>query len=296
MADAPLAVAPMRAVWIEAARPKTLPAAVAPVLVGVAAAERFIAWRAITALVVALSLQVAVNFANDYFDGVKGVDTEERLGPRRVMAAGLVSGRQMKLAIAAALGVAAIGGLALAAAAGWQLLLVGAAAGLATLGYSGGPKPYASLALGEVFVFVFFGLVATAGTQYVLDETLSASAVWGGVTIGLLAVALLVVNNLRDIPTDREVGKRTLAVVLGERRTRLLYDVLVVGAFAAVVPIALIEGSTGPLLALGVLPLGIQVMSLVHRAQDAMALIITLGATARVQLLVAVLLAIGLLL
>ena len=215
-------------VWLQAARPRTLPAAVAPVLVGTAAAQRFIGWRFVAALVVALAVQVAVNFANDYFDGVRGVDTADRAGPRRAVASGDIAPGAMKRGIAVALLVAAGAGVALAAAAGWELVAVGAVCFLAALGYSGGPRPYASAGLGELFVFVFFGLVATVGSQYVQDERIAGVAVVAAIPVGLLATAILVVNNLRDIPTDSAAGKVTLAVRLGDRRTRWLYGALIV--------------------------------------------------------------------
>ena len=291
--------APGARIWIEAARPRTLPAAVAPVLVGTAAAAaapgdldpvRFVA-----ALVVALALQVAVNFANDYFDGVKGVDTEARTGPRRVVAAGLVAPGAMKRAIAVALGVAALAGLLLAALAGWELLVVGVAAVLATLGYSGGARPYASAGLGEVFVFVFFGVVATVGSAYVQDERVTAVAVLASLPMGCLATALLVVNNLRDIPSDTAVGKRTLAVRLGERRTRSSYVALVVLAFLALVPLVVVTGEgwlAAPLLAVVVVWRGVD---LVRHAPLGPRLIQALGATAQAQLVFALLLAAALL-
>jgi len=163
-------------VWVEAARPPTLPAAIAPVLVGTAAASRLVLWRFAAALVVALGVQVAVNYANDYFDGVRGGDTPQRVGPRRAVASGLVAPARMRAAIAVALGVAAVAGSALSAAVGWELLGVGLACFVAALAYSGGPRPYASSGLGELFVFVFFGLVATVGSAYVHDERRPATS------------------------------------------------------------------------------------------------------------------------
>ncbi|MPZ86609.1 MAG: 1,4-dihydroxy-2-naphthoate polyprenyltransferase [Nitriliruptorales bacterium] len=244
-------------VWIEAARPKTLSAAVAPVAVGTGAAVTatgaVILWRVLAALVVALAVQVAVNYANDYFDGVRGVDSQARVGPRRAVAAGLVPAERMRAAMLAAFGVAGVAGLALAAAVGWELLAVGLACFAAAAAYSGGPRPYASAGLGEVFVFVFFGLVATAGTAYVLVERLTLVAVVAAIPVGMLAVAILVANNLRDLASDAAGGKRTLAVRMGDRPTRLLYAACVLSAFlflpviAAVMP----EGvSAWPLLAL----------------------------------------------
>lgn len=283
-------------VWVEAARPRTLPAALAPVLVGTAVATTFVAWRFVAALIVALALQVAVNYANDYFDGVAGIDTDERTGPRRVVAAGLVTAGAMKRAIAVALAVAGVAGLALAVAVGWELVLVGAVSMLAALGYSGGGRPYASLGLGEVFVFVFFGLVATVGSQYVQDETWAWLAVLAAVPVGLIATAILVANNLRDIPTDAATGKHTLAVRLGEARTRTLFVALVVLAFALLVPIAVAVGSgwvAAPLLAV---PLATRAVVLVRRAPLGPELVAALETTGRLHLAYGVLLAAGLVL
>lgn len=279
-------------VWIEAARPKTLSAAVAPVLVGTAAAESFIAWRAGAALVVALAVQIAVNYANDLFDGVRGVDTAARVGPRRAVASGLISAHRMKAAVAIALGVAAVAGVALAAAAGWWLVLVGAAAFVALLAYSGGPAPYASIGLGEVFVFVFFGLVATVGSAYVHDEEVARVAIFAAVPVGLLATAILVVNNLRDVETDAAAGKRTLAVRLGEERTRTLLRVVVLGAFPFVPLIAGTTGSAWAMLPLAAVPFAFPVVRASHGRGAA--LVPALAATARLQLVFGALLAVGL--
>jgi 1,4-dihydroxy-2-naphthoate polyprenyltransferase len=286
--------------WIEAARPRTLPAALAPVLVGTAAAERVPSEmsvpRFVLALVVALALQVAVNYANDYFDGVKGVDTPDRTGPRRVVASGLVAPEQMRIAIGVALAIAAVAGLALAAMVGWELLLVGVVAILAALGYSGGSKPYASIGLGEVAVFVFFGLVATVGSQYVQDEEVAVLAVGASVPVGLLAVALLVANNLRDIPTDTAAGKRTLAVRLGEDNTRLLFQALVAGALAFLLPVAALSDSWWPLLGLLPAPMAVRAMNLVWRCPLGPGLIPALETTGRLHLVLGALLALGLVL
>jgi 1,4-dihydroxy-2-naphthoate octaprenyltransferase len=204
--------------------------------VGAAAADRFVAWRFGAALVVALGLQVGVNYANDHFDGVRGVDTPDRLGPPRLVAGGIATPRAVLAAALIAIGVAAAAGLALAlVTAPIPILGIGALALAATLLYSGGPRPFAGLGLGEVAVFLFFGLMATCGTAYVLGGSVPAEAWWSGAVVGLLAVAILVANNLRDIPTDAAAGKRTLAVRLGERVTRRLYRALVVSAFGTIV-------------------------------------------------------------
>lgn len=280
-------------VWVAAARPRTLPAAVAPVVVGTAAAADaagvagLVWWRAGAALVVALALQVAVNFANDAFDAERGVDTAERVGPTRAVAAGFVSAAAMKRATAAALAVAGVAGLALAAATTWWLLAVGLACALAALGYSGGPRPYASAGLGEVFVFVFFGLVATVGSAFVHLEAVTAAAVVAAVPVGLVAVALLVANNLRDVGTDVEAGKRTLAVRLGEAGTRRLFAALVVGALA----VAAGAPPLWPPVALLAVPLAWPAVRPVAAGAAGEALIGVLAATARLHLALAVALA-----
>jgi 1,4-dihydroxy-2-naphthoate octaprenyltransferase len=223
-------------VWWRGARPRTLGLGVVPVLVGAAAAGNVVLWRLVAALVVAAGLQIGVNLANDYFDGVRGVDTHERMGPPRLVASGAASPRAVLIAALVALGLAAGCGLALALVTTPVLiLLVGALALAAAVLYSGGPRPYAGLGLGELAVFLFFGLMATCGSAYVMVETVPAPAWWGGIVMGLLAVAVLVANNLRDIPTDEAAGKRTLAVRLGDRGTRNLYRACVVGAFATIV-------------------------------------------------------------
>ena len=282
--------------YLEAARPRTLTAAFAPVLVGTAAASTFIAWRFVAALVVAVAVQVAVNYANDYFDGVKGVDTDARVGPRRAVASGLIAPQEMKVAIWVCLAITCLAGLALAAATTWWLVAVGAAAVVAALGYSGGPKPYASAAMGEVFVFVFFGLVATVGSAYVQDERIVRTAVIASVPVGLFAVAILVANNLRDIPTDAAAGKRTLAVVLGDHGTRQLYLLVLVVAFGFLGVVALSADSPWPLLAAIAVPLAARPLELVRRGASGPDLIGVLAGTARAQLVFAVALTIGLVL
>jgi 1,4-dihydroxy-2-naphthoate octaprenyltransferase len=222
--------------WIAGARPRTLPAALAPVLVGTGAAaalDGLDLTAALLALLVALALQVAVNYANDYSDGKRGTDAD-RVGPMRLVGSGAAAPRQVLTAAMLAFAVAALAGLALAALSSWWLVAVGAVCIAAAWTYTGGPLPYGYRALGEVFVFVFFGLVAVVGTTYVQTGTLPGLAYAVAVPIGLLIVAILVVNNLRDIDGDAEVGKRTLAVLLGDRATRLTFVGLFVVAFAVI--------------------------------------------------------------
>ncbi|HYN28272.1 MAG TPA: 1,4-dihydroxy-2-naphthoate polyprenyltransferase [Dermatophilaceae bacterium] len=223
--------------WVAGARPRTLPAAVAPVLVGTAAAHdlgRANAGYAVLALVVSLALQVGVNYANDYSDGIRGTD-EDRVGPIRLVGQRLAPARNVRLAAFLCFGLAALAGLALVALAEtWLLLLLGAAAVVAAWRYTGGTNPYGYRGLGEVYVFVFFGLFATLGTLYTQAGTLTWLGLAGSVGVGALASAILVANNLRDIPSDAVAGKRTLAVRLGDARTRGLWTALVLVAFAAV--------------------------------------------------------------
>jgi 1,4-dihydroxy-2-naphthoate octaprenyltransferase len=283
--------------WITGARPRTLPAAVVPVAGGAAAAvgepADVVWWRVAAALIVSLSLQVGVNYANDYSDGVRGTD-DVRVGPTRLVASGLASASAVKKAAFASFGVAAIAGLAIALSTSLVLLLVGVAAIAAGWFYTGGPKPYGYLGLGEVFVFVFFGLVATAGTTYAAIESVTALSIIMGCAVGSLACALLVINNLRDIPTDREVGKRTLAVRLGDQRTRWFYVVLIALAFALCgvgafwrVPV---------LLGLLAVPLAIGPVRAVLGGAAGRNLIPVLGATGRLQLAWGLLVTIGLVL
>ncbi len=218
--------------WIQGARPRTLPAALVPVAVGTAAAAPDVVWwRAAVALVVALALQVGVNYANDYSDGVRGTDAN-RVGPARLVGGGAVAPASVRRAAFGAFAVAAVAGLILAIAVALWLVAVGLACMIAGWYYTGGRRPYGYAGLGEVFVFVFFGLVATAGTAFVQTEELTGLAVVAAVPVGLLASALLVANNLRDIVQDQAAGKRTLAVRLGDRRAALFYIALVEAALA----------------------------------------------------------------
>lgn len=226
--------------WLAGARPRTLPAAVAPVLAGTGVAayvDGAVWWKALLALVVSLALQVGVNYANDYSDGIRGTDAD-RVGPMRLVGSGAASPGSVKAAAFTAFGVAAAAGLVLAATTAWWLVAVGLVCVLAAWFYTGGSRPYGYLGLGEVMVFVFFGLVAVVGTTYVQTRTWEWAALYAAVGVGALACAILVANNLRDIPTDVEAGKRTLAVKLGPERTRGLYALLVLAAALAVVAVA----------------------------------------------------------
>ncbi|HET7533734.1 MAG TPA: 1,4-dihydroxy-2-naphthoate polyprenyltransferase [Nocardioidaceae bacterium] len=227
--------------WLAGARPRTLPAAVAPVLAGTGVAaylDEAVWWKALMALVVALALQVGVNYANDYSDGIRGTDAE-RVGPLRLVGSGAATASSVKEAALISFGVAALFGLLLAITTSWWLVLVGLVSIVAAWYYTGGRKPYGYRGLGEVMVFVFFGLVAVMGTTYVQAESFPLASFFAAVGIGALACAILVANNLRDIPTDREVGKRTLAVVLGEQQTRYFYAFLVAVAAIALLGVVL---------------------------------------------------------
>jgi 1,4-dihydroxy-2-naphthoate octaprenyltransferase len=240
--------------WVEGARPRTLPNAIAPVLVGAGAAAaigRFAWWGSVLALVVALALIIGVNFANDYSDGVRGTDAE-RVGPLRLVGSGLVAPPLVRTIAFGCFGLAAVAGLVLVAVSGrWWLIAVGAVCVLGAWFYTGGRRPYGYSGFGEVAVFLFFGLTAVLGTQYVQSGRVSWAGLGGAVGIGAFSSAVLVANNLRDIPTDRETGKQTLAVRLGDQRTRVLFQVLLTVPFL----IALALAPTDPWVLAGFLAL-----------------------------------------
>jgi len=279
--------------WFQGARPHTLGAAVSPVLVGTAVASRYgdlVWWRALFCLLLAVALQVGVNYANDYSDGVRGVDNQRR-GPIRLTASGLAAPAQVKRAAILSFAVGGLLGMVLAAAVDWRLILVGAVSIAAAGLYSGGPKPYASSGLGEVMVLVFFGFVATCGSAYVQLERVPWLAVAAAVPVGLLACAILLVNNLRDVDSDRQVGKRTLAVRVGKARTRRLYRAAVVLSFLVVATLA--AEAPGALLGLVVAPLVVAPLRIVASEADPPALVGALVSTGRLQLVLSILLAVG---
>jgi len=284
--------------WWQGARPRTLPAAVAPVLVGTgaaAAADSAVPVRALLALGVALALQVGVNYANDYADGVRGTDAD-RVGPMRLVGSGAASADAVRRAAILALGTAGVMGLVLVALLGqWWLLGVGALAVTAAWGYTGGSRPYGYRGLGELAVFVFFGLVATVGTTYVQVLAVTLPSLLGGMAVGCLATAILVVNNLRDRPGDQSSGKLTLAVRLGDVRTRQLFLLLLAGAYAAAAAVAL-AGFPRALLAWLSLPWAVRAAAPVQRGAAGPALVPALVDTARAELGLALGLTAGLLL
>ena len=286
-------------IWLLASRPKTLPAAIAPVLVGTSLAwndGQFSLAPSLAAAVGALLLQILSNFANDYFDFAKGVDTRERVGPTRVMAAGLLSARALRLGMAAVIGLAVLDGIYLVIVGGWPILAVGVASILAALLYTGGPLPFGSRGLGDLFVFIFFGLTAVCGTYYVQAGTLSPVILVAAAPVGFLTTAILVVNNLRDIETDAKAGKRTLAVLIGPKNTRRQYLALLILAYSAT--LLLWQGyDLGPavLLPLLSLPLAVRRASSVYSAKGK-ELNSVLAATAQLSLQFSLLLSIGILL
>jgi 1,4-dihydroxy-2-naphthoate polyprenyltransferase len=288
-------------IWLMAARPRTLPAAVAPVLVGTALAATEGTFRWLTFVAAALGsvfIQVGTNLSNDYSDARRGADTEDRLGPVRVTAGGLVPPRQVLVATYVAFALAVLAGAYLIATAGWELLLVGAASILAGVLYTGGPRPYGYEGLGEVFVFLFFGVVAVTGSYFAQTEQLTWEAFVLAVPVGLLAAAILVVNNVRDLETDRRAGKRTLAVRLGRGRARILYAAMVYGAFvSALLPWLLASEELSAWLALVVLalPLAVPVVAIVRSRTDGPSLNGALARTGMLQLVFCVLLSAGIL-
>jgi len=288
--------APVRARdWVAGARPRTLGAGIAPVVVGTAvgaAGHDVLVGRAALALVVAVAIQVGANYANDYSDGVRGTDAD-RVGPRRLTASGAVSPAAVRRAAAIAFAVAAVAGLVLSLLVDPWLLLVGVAALGAAVLYTGGPKPYGYLGLGELMVLVFFGFVATAGSAYVQQGALTAGAWWASATCGLLAAAVLAVNNVRDRVGDAAAGKRTLAVRLGDRPARLLCVALVAAAFASVVALGTIHA--GALLGLAALPVAVPPARAILGGRTGPALIPALVGLVRLELVVAALVAIGIL-
>jgi 1,4-dihydroxy-2-naphthoate octaprenyltransferase len=280
--------------WIAGARPRTLGAAVSPVMVGVAAAstDTTIDWFLATgALIVAVSLQVGVNFANDYSDGVRGTDANRR-GPLRLTASRIAPPRAVRLAALIAFGVGAIVGALLALDVDPWLLVVGGICLVAAWTYTGGPRPYGYAGFGEVVVLVCFGFVATAGTTYLQLERVNAEAWWGSLATGLPAVAILLTNNLRDMTTDRAAGKRTLAVRIGPMWTRRVYSMTIAGTFLAIGALAAMHGGAWLAVGSGLFALG--PLRIVRTRDDPRSLVRALVLTARFQLAVAIPLAVGL--
>jgi 1,4-dihydroxy-2-naphthoate octaprenyltransferase len=285
-------------IWLMAARPRTLPAALAPVLVGTALGIQggeFDGFAFLAALLGALFIQVGTNLSNDYSDARRGADTEDRLGPVRVTAGGLVPPRQVLIATAVSFGLAVLCGIYLIVVAGWVLLLIGLASIVAGILYTGGPRPYGFEGLGEVFVFLFFGVVAVTGSYYVQIQHLTWQAFVASVPVGLIAAAILIVNNVRDIDTDRRANKRTLAVRLGRERTRVFYAVVLAGSYVALIP--LVFGLTAwVLLPLLSIPLALRLVALVRRRTDGPSLNGALARTGMLQLVFCLLLGAGILL
>jgi 1,4-dihydroxy-2-naphthoate octaprenyltransferase len=286
--------------WITASRLRTLPAAVAPVLVGTALAahdDDLNVLVFIAALLGALFIQIGTNLSNDYSDARRGADTEDRLGPVRVTAGGLVPPRQVLVATWVAFGLAVLAGSYLIAVAGWELLLIGVASILAGVLYTGGPRPYGYEGMGELFVFLFFGVVAVTGSYFAQVEEFTWEAAVLAVPVGLLASAILVVNNVRDLETDRRAGKRTLAVKLGRSRTRTMYAAMVALAFV-MAPVPWLFGSLSPwlLLSWGAIPLAVPLVRTVRSRTDGPSLNRALAGTGQLQLVFCTLLSAGILL
>ncbi len=286
-------------VWLLAARPKTLPAALGPVVVGsalAAATDHFRVGPALAALLVALLLQIGSNLANDYFDFFRGADQQDRLGPLRVTASGLIAPATMKWGMVVVFGAAALIGLYLLFVGGWPVAVIGLSAILAALAYTGGPLPFGYYGLGDLFVFLFFGLVAVGGTYYVQALTLTPLVLWVAVPPGLLITAILVVNNLRDLETDRRAQKRTLAVFIGAQATLYEYLLLLSGAYLVVLGLWVLAGqSAWILLPLLTVPLAIRLTRTLWRANTGPVFNTTLAGTAQLSFLFSLLLAVGLL-
>jgi 1,4-dihydroxy-2-naphthoate octaprenyltransferase len=286
-------------IWLMAARPRTLPAAIAPVLVGTSlalGADHFNALAFAAALLGAIFIQVGTNLSNDYSDARRGADTEDRLGPVRVTAGGLVPPNQVLVATYVTFGLAVCCGSYLIAIAGWGLLAVGGASILAGVLYTGGPRPYGYEGLGEVFVFLFFGVVAVVGSYYVQVQHLPWQPFVCAVPVGLLASAILVVNNVRDLETDRRAGKRTVAVRIGRERTRALYGAMLAGAFLlAPAPWLIGSMSAWLLLCWLAIPLAARVAGVVRTRVDGPSLNGALAGTGRLQLVFCLLYAAGIL-
>ncbi|NHZ71416.1 MAG: 1,4-dihydroxy-2-naphthoate polyprenyltransferase [Proteobacteria bacterium] len=283
--------------WLMAARPATLLASVAPVLIGTASAwadNVFAFLPFAVVLASALAIQIGVNFANDLADAAKGADTEARIGPQRAVASGVITPRDMKRGMLIVFGLAGFGGIYLVWYAGWPIFVIGVVSIIAALGYTNGPIPYGYYGLGELFVFIFFGLVATAGTRYVFSDSVPA-AVWaGGIVMGLLAAAILEANNIRDIDTDRVANKRTLAVMLGRRRARKLYAATIIGAFVTIILSVGVGALPGmSLMALVVAPLGVPLVTTVFTETEGPPLIGVLKGTAQLQLFTGLFIALG---
>lgn len=262
---------------------------------GLASGDGVFRWDAfIAAALGAIAIQIATNFANDASDAKRGADTEDRIGPTRMVATGVITERQMWTATALTFGVAALAGIWLITIAGWIIAIIGVASILAGLGYVGGPRPYGYRGLGELFVFVFFGVVATVGSRFVHDQTFPLDAWLLAIPMGFLVTAILVANNIRDLETDRSVGKRTLAVILGRPKTEQLYAGLIYGAFIAITVFGTLRLTPlATLIAVFWLPWGVGLVRTIYNETSGAALIGALKATARLQLLVAFSLALG---
>lgn len=283
--------------WVVGARPRTLPAAIVPVAIGGACASATDGaawWRLALAAVVSLALQIGVNYANDYSDGVRGTD-EVRVGPLRLVGSGVASPGSVKRAAFIAFAVAGLAGGTLALVTSMWLIVVGLAAITAAWTYTGGPKPYGYAGLGELFVFIFFGVVATVGSEYVVVESVSTTAIVASIAVGVFACALLVVNNLRDIPGDTNVGKNTLAVRLGDVNTRKFFALLIVLAAVSIIATAFTAGPMALAGLVGVIAVRPALNDIARGAKGAQ-LIPVLGAVGRAQMILAVTYCVGIVL